>query len=88
MRVLFNEVRNLPTAVSGEKCRGFRGREFFERSSTVAAAHVAAAEAELKAAHRPGVWAKYAQTPGGSSTWKDFKTFCFFPANHTQCGIF
>ena len=36
---------------------------------TVAAAYVAAAEAfELKAAHRPGVWAKYAQTPGGSST--------------------
>ena len=56
---------------------------------TVAAAYVAAAEAfELKAAHRPGVRAKYARTPGGSSTRKDFKNFLLFPANHTQCGIF
>ena len=45
------------------------GESFLKEALTVAAAHVAAAEAfELKAAHRPGVWAKYAQTPGGSST--------------------
>ena len=45
------------------------GESFLKEALTMAAAHVAAAEAfELKAAHRPGVWAKYAQTPGGSST--------------------
>ena len=89
MRVLFNEVRNPPTAVSGEKCRVLEGESFWKEASYSGSRPCGGCWSfRVKSCAPPWCLGEICPNTRWEQHMKRLQNLLLFPANHTQCGIF